>query len=166
MLTLNWIKLVLGGCVGVQYLVEGCDNVDVDTFFFFRYKYLPTPLTEHKVMCTAHGPFFGETTVFYAFYLKWGQLAYQDTFWPKGWPRKKANVKPVLPIPSCTCMLVTKALPLTWLCLGKMLAEEVGHDWPLHVRTAGGHHLIVTKQTTILWQDLASISDDFSHFNY
>ena len=22
------------------------------------YKYLPTPLSEHKVMCTAHGPFF------------------------------------------------------------------------------------------------------------
>ena len=22
------------------------------------YKYLPTPLSEHEVMCTAHGPFF------------------------------------------------------------------------------------------------------------
>ena len=32
MRTLNWIKLVLGGCVGVQYPAVGCDNVNMGTF--------------------------------------------------------------------------------------------------------------------------------------
>ena len=40
-------------------------------------------------------------------------------------PRKE--VKPVLAILSCTCMLVIKVLPLPWLHLDKMLTEEVGH---------------------------------------
>jgi len=52
------IKLVLGGCIGVQY---PCDNVNIGRFFVVKwrcYKYPSTPLSEHKVMCTAHGPFF------------------------------------------------------------------------------------------------------------
>jgi len=55
------IKLVLGGCVGVQYPVVGCDNVNMGAFrgkMQRCYKYPPTPLSEHKVMWTAHGPFF------------------------------------------------------------------------------------------------------------
>ena len=61
MQALNWIELVMGGCVGVQYPVVDCDNVNMGAFcnkIQRCYKYLPTPLFEHKVMCNAHGPFF------------------------------------------------------------------------------------------------------------
>ena len=49
----------VGGCVSVQYPVVGCDNVNMGAFSWQQcYKYPPTPLSKHKVMCTAHGPFF------------------------------------------------------------------------------------------------------------
>ena len=44
----------------MQYPAVGCDNVK---WALFRgkmrrwYKYPPTPLSGHEVMCTAHGPF-------------------------------------------------------------------------------------------------------------
>ena len=36
MQTLNWIKLVLGRCVGVQYPVVCCDNVNMGTFSWWN----------------------------------------------------------------------------------------------------------------------------------
>ena len=49
MRTLNWIKLVLGRCVGLQYPVVGCDNVNMGAFtrgkMQWCYKYPPTPLS-------------------------------------------------------------------------------------------------------------------------
>ena len=57
-LSLYWV----GGCVGVQYPAVGCDNVKMGVFLGGKmqqcYKYPPTPLSEYKVMCTAHEPFF------------------------------------------------------------------------------------------------------------
>ena len=55
------LQAVLGRCVGVKYPVVGCDYVNMALFHGEMqrcYKYPPTPLSEHKVMCTAHGPFF------------------------------------------------------------------------------------------------------------
>ena len=52
-------------CTGrVCWLAISCDNVLAKPWALFRgkmqrcYKYPPTLLSEHKVMCTAHGPFF------------------------------------------------------------------------------------------------------------
>ena len=59
----------MGRCAGVQYSVVGqCDNV---TWALFRgkmqrcYEYPPTPLSEHKVMYTAHGPFFARLRYYF-----------------------------------------------------------------------------------------------------
>ena len=54
---------VVGKCVGVQYPDVGCDNVNMGAFCGKMqqcYKYPPTQLSEHKVKCTTHGPFFGK----------------------------------------------------------------------------------------------------------
>ena len=62
----------------MQNPVEGCGNVNMGTFCGKMqrcYKYPPTSLSEHKVMCTAHGPFF--TRLLYVSFL----VTLQTTPW-------------------------------------------------------------------------------------
>ena len=49
-----WCAISCRGCKYGHFFVVKCSNVT---------NILPTPLSEHKVMCTAHGPFYCETTV-------------------------------------------------------------------------------------------------------
>ena len=67
------LPAVLGGFVCVQDCpVVGCDNVKMGATLGKMqrcYKYPPTPLSEYKVMCTAHGPFFARLRYLYVPYI-------------------------------------------------------------------------------------------------
>ena len=63
------LPAILGRCVGVRYPVVGCDNVLFRCKMQRCYKYPPTPLSKHKVMCTAHGSLFARLRYIYIYYL-------------------------------------------------------------------------------------------------